>query len=271
MDTMIKDARSVENPISAMFDLSDDVNKQAVEMKKMVKYATIFISFGLFVNFLLILSTITNIIVMPILVALFIIGSLALRMIRRTGRFFDYYLLRHRAIVAVRDADPVVYIPKGETSTQRLMSYLNYSDPELRQVLASPGVVVKQQAILKGAKGTFYNFDQYVVRKPRFMGLPGYALYVKAFESPPTLKDLQAIGAGVQDITNDSKVLPRRIIALWTRTEDDNLDDDAYEFLTCSVMQGQLGRDTYTCAMQVVVENPDGTYDFIPWVVSPGG
>jgi len=50
---MQKDVRAVENPISAMFDLSEDVAQQAPNIKSLVHYASGFIAVWLFINVLL--------------------------------------------------------------------------------------------------------------------------------------------------------------------------------------------------------------------------
>ena len=116
---MKSDARAVENPISAIFDLSEKVAKQAPVIKSMVRYASAFIIVWLIVSFFLILALLAQGIVFMFLImlALFVVGFVALILLRRMNRFFRYYAARHRAIKAVRDMDPMVYVPRGKTPT----------------------------------------------------------------------------------------------------------------------------------------------------------
>ena len=49
------DVRAVENPITAIFDLAEDVNARLPKIRKVVRYTRIFVAFWLFVDFLVIL------------------------------------------------------------------------------------------------------------------------------------------------------------------------------------------------------------------------
>ncbi len=315
---MRKDARAVENPISAIFDLAEEVTEQHPKFKRLVKYATVFIAAWLFVDFLFIVSsslisfpfllilfislfllrwfdsttarailisvaTISTFLILllfwlpgavilgGILTGLFILGIVLLNLIHEIRTFFDYYWIRYRVIKSVRDEDPVMYIPKGESSVQRVLSFLAQRSPDLMKHFSAPAAVMTP-AILKGRGQFFYQFDAYASRRSGSLwrvlklGYPGYAIYIKSFAEKPRLQDLTALKAAVEEITAFTKLPPRRVIALWTRKSEEALDDDAYDFLTgeAGVIRG--GVSLMNCSLELISENPDGTYDFIPYV-----
>jgi hypothetical protein len=311
-----KDIRAVENPISAIFDLAEDVNAQAPKMKKMMKYVTIFVSIWLFLDFLfmvainpvsfpflillffslfslrwvtsnlsrlaliflaVVMTLLTvillnaNILIGALLTGLFVLGIVVLNLNSELKEFFEYYLIRHRAIKSVRDEDPVVYVPKGESAVDRLMSYLSFKNPQVRE-LQRRADYVQKPAILKGGSGVLYNFDCYVKSSAsalwRTLGIgnPGYALYIKNFEVKPRLKDLQALKTAVEDISMESKIPASRVIGLWRSSEDETIDDDLYEFLTGKIIEFRFRGNSFHTTMELITEKPDGTYDFIPFI-----
>ncbi|MFQ5883513.1 MAG: hypothetical protein ACE5IO_00265 [Thermoplasmata archaeon] len=312
------DARAIENPISAIFDLAEQVTEQHPKLKRLVKYATIFIGAWLFLDFLFIIgsvpisfpfllilfislfllrwfntvtaravliavstinaflillffSLVGAIILGAILTGLFILGLILLNLIHEIGSFFDYYWLRHRAIGSVRDEDPMMYIPKGEDSVHRVLNYLAQRSPDLQRDFSLSGTV-RCPAILKGRGEFFYQFDAFVSRpsgsfwKLLKVGYPGYAIYIKRFGEKPRLQDLIALKRAVEEITSVTKLPPRRVIALWARGAEESIDDDAYDFLTSEAGVVRGGVSLMNCSLELISENPDGTYDFIPYV-----
>ncbi len=313
------DVRAVENPISAIFDLAEEVNDQAPKIRRLLGYSRWFIGVWLFANFtmLMILTTtpflmlaltallfvsavalrwaqgtpsklfllaviaVTSVFIGSLaqgenyilgasLAALFVLGIVILNLMKEIRAFFGYYVLRHRAIKSVREEDPVVYVPQGEDAVQRLLSYLSERHPELRGH-ARQGYI-QAPAVLKGRSGLLYNFDAYVRGKPSALWKPlglgetGYALFIKLFTDIPTVKDLEALKRGVEDVSKAQKVPPSRVIALWTPQGEEALSDEAYDFLTTEVVTFRHGGQEFNCSMELVMEASDGTYDFIPFV-----
>src|SRR5947199_63097 len=150
-----------------------------------------------------------------VLVALFVLGFIILELMQDLRSFFDYFALRHRVIQRVRQADPVVYVPEGKDAVHRILSHLAATSPDVRGLMAVPGAVAIP-ALLTGKSGLTYSFDAYVRRSPsqlwRFtsLGSPGYAVFVKAFERAPTLQDLNALKAAVEDASMASRIPPAR-------------------------------------------------------------
>jgi hypothetical protein len=266
------DVRAVENPISAVFDLAEEVHDEVPRFRKLVTYATVFIGIWLIIDFLLILSSIIgrNAVLAIALLFLFVIGILALAMLRNLNDFMRYYARRHEAILRVRDEDPIVYVPKGDTAVVRLFHYIGSKNRAL-----APAVSAKQYqlgAILKGRSGLLYNFDGYLRSPPgplwRLLGLgyPGYQLMMKAFGYPPRPEDLISLKNAAEDVAKDNRMPPSRVIALWIRRADQELSEEAYRTISDSqVMFAHRGKK-FASSLELIIENEDGTYEFIPYM-----
>ncbi len=311
------DIRAVENPISAVFDLAEEVNEQAPKIRKLIGYSRFFIGIWLFANFLILMFFAAQPLLMlalvgllfvagvslrwtqsryskaflllvigitsvfigfihlenflgALLAALFVLGIVILNLMKDIRGFFNYYVLRHRAIKSVREEDPVVYVPQGEDAVQRFLTHLGQKHPELRGQ-ARQGYV-QAPAVLRGKSGLLYSMDAYVLGKPSALWKPlglgetGYAIFIKTFTESPAVKDLEALKRAVEDICEAQKVPPSRVIALWTPKEEEALSDEAYDLLTTSVVTFHHGGQEFNCSLELVTESPDGTYDFIPYV-----
>jgi len=267
------DVRAVENPISAVFDLAEEVNAEIPKFRKLVTYATIFIGIWLFIDFILMLATLgSQTVVGLLLLILFVVGVLALAMLRNLGDFMRYYAQRHTAIVRVRDEDPVIYVPKGDSAVLRLLELLRTRSPSMAQAIANHDYQVA--AILKGSSGLLYNFDAYLRSKPGTfwkllgIGYPGYQLFVKVFGYPPRPEDLAALKAATEDVCKDTRMPPSRVIALWTRKAEQDLSEQAYKLLSESQVAMSHRGKRYVSSLELIIENDDSTYEFIPYIAA---
>jgi len=321
-----RDARAVEDPMAAIFDLAESVDRQTPKIRRMLRYVRVFVSVWLLLDFFLIIvlaaigggnpgaafllfipiiallfamrrisgSTARLVLLIlvivfanlqiisiggllfvgVVLVALFVLGFIILELMRDLRSFFDYFALRHRVIQRVRQADPVVYVPEGKDAVERILAHLASSSPDVRGLMAVPGAVAIP-ALLTGKSGLTYSFDANVRRSPSqlwrtvSLGSPGYAVFVKAFEKAPTLQDLNALKAAVEDASLASRIPPARILVLWQAKGDESVTSDVYEFLTKEAAQVRLRGHTFVCSLELAVERDDGTYDFIPLVLEP--
>jgi hypothetical protein len=265
------DIRAVDNPISAIFDLAEDVNNEVPRFRKLVTYATIFIGVWLVISFLLMLALLfTNLILGLVVLFLFIIGVLALAMLRNLSDFMRYYSLRHAAIVRVRNDDPIIYIPKGETAVIRLLELIKARNPAMAAAISARQY--QSPSIQRGASSVFYNFDAYLVSKPGFLwkllgvGYPGYQLFIKCFQTAPRSEDLASLKRAAEDVSQATKLPPSRVIALWTRAPIHDLSEEAYHFLGEARVEFSHRTKHYSSTLELVIENQDGTYEFIPYV-----
>ena len=320
-----RDARAVEDPIAAVFDLAESVDRQTPKIRRMLRYVRVFVSLWLLLDFFLIIVTAaispggrpgeTFLLFFPIvglllamryaaqpssrmalfiavvvfgafqvlligglsflgavLVSLFILGFIILELMRDLRSFFDYFALRHRVILAVRQADPVIHVPQGKDAAARILAHLAATSPDVRAVMALPGAVAAP-AILTGRSGLAYNFDAYVRSEPtqltRIVGIghPGFAVFVKAFDRAPTAADLQYLKAAIEDVCLATRIPPARILAVWRAHGDASIAPDAYAFLNSEAARVTIRGSTYACSLELAREGDDGTYDFIPVVV----
>jgi hypothetical protein len=269
------DIRAVDNPITAIFDLAEEVNREAPRIRKMVRYGSAFIGIWLVIDFLLVLATLsTSFFVSVLLLVLFVFGVLALAMLRNFNDFFRWYVMRHAAIVSVRNDDPVVYAPKGDTAVQRLFSYIAARNPLMNEARALGRF--QAPAIVRGASGVFYNLDGYLVSKPGALwkllgfGYPGYQLFIKSFPVPPRPEDLMALRNAAADVSVATVSPPSRVIALWCRKESQELSDDAYALLSTAVISWSHWGKKFAGSLELIIENEDGSYEFIPYIAGPG-
>ena len=317
-----RDARAVEDPIAAVFDLAESVDRQTPKIRKVLRYVRWFVSLWLLLDFFLILilskaPVLTFLLFVPIVgallaaryvsqpssrlaltivaivfgafqvltageaflvnalfVSLFILGFVILDLMRDLRSFFDYFALRHRVILAVRQADPVVHVPQGKDAAARMLAHLAATSPDVRAVMTLPGAVAAP-ALLTGRSGLAYSFDAYVRSVPtqltRVLGIghPGFSIFVKAFDRAPTAADLQALKAAVEDVALATRIPPARILAVWRAHGDEAIAPDAYHFLNSEAARVTIRGSTYACSLELAREGDDGTYDFIPVVVNP--
>jgi hypothetical protein len=266
-----RDIRAVDNPISAVFDLAEEVNNEVPRVRKLVTYASVFIGAWLVISFvLMIVLLFSNFILAGVVLLLFIIGILAMAMLRNLGDFMRYYAMRHAAIVRVRNDDPVIYVPKGDTSVLRLMELIRARNPSMAKAIAERQY--QAPSIQRGVSSVFYNFDAYLSSKPGALwrslgfGYPGYQLFIKCFHAPPRPEDLAALKRAAEDVAEATKLPPSRVIALWSRTPDQELSDETYHLLESMTVQFAHRTKRYASTMELIIENQDGTYEFIPYV-----
>ncbi len=317
-----RDARAVEDPIAAVFDLAESVDRQTPRIRQVLRYVRWFVSLWLLLDFFLILILskapgLTFVLFAPIVgsllasryvqqpstrlaltivaivfgafqvlttgeaflvnalfVALFILGFVILDLMRDLRSFFDYFALRHRVILAVRQADPVVHVPQGKDAAARILAHLSSTSPDMRAVMAIPGALASP-ALLTGRSGLAYSFDAYLRSEPtpltRVLGIghPGFAVFVKTFERAPGPTDLKSLKTAVEDVCLATRIPPARILAVWRAHGDEAVTPDAYEFLTKEAARVTIRGSAYACSLELAREGDDGTYDFIPVVVEP--
>ena len=266
-----RDYRAVDNPITAVFDLAEDVNREVPKIRKLVTYATIFNGFWLVISFiLLIVLVFVNLGLAVAMLLLFIVGLLALTLLRNLGDFIRYYERRHAAILRVRYEDPVVQVPKGETPVLRFMELLRSRCPHMAAVIESRQY--QSPSLRRGRSSSLHSFDAYLAARPgpfwRVLGVgyPGYQLFLRCYHASPRPEDLAALKNAAEDVSRAEMMPPSRVIALWTRSPDQQLSDEAYHYLSTASVLFEHRAKRYAGTLELIIENQDGTYEFIPYV-----
>ncbi len=119
----------------------------------------------------------------------------------------------------------------------------------------------------------FYTFDAYFLGRPGPLwrplgvGYPGYQMFVRIFASAPKAEDFMFLKHAAEDVAIATKIPPSRVIALWSRKPTEDLSEDAYSAVTSQTALFSRRRKRYACSLELIVENEDGTYEFIPYIV----
>jgi len=289
------DPTAVENPISALFDLAEQVSEKAPYVRKNFWYSILFVGLWLGFSIVMLLSVLFSGLVVAALIFLFICvsGVVAFRMLYFDHKFFDYFSRRYNAIKLVRDGNPFRYMPQGDTPVERLLNHLMETHELLHRILQKYPETLRPSAIIKGRSGAAYRIDAYLEipgkshvwkdmsRNLGEQSLPvrvawrgasrrGYALFIKVFDTAPTLREITALEQAVNDVTALTGI-PPRVIAL-TEGGTGELPEDLYRHITeesvpVTVRKGIVGRKTFGYTVQTV-SGVDGCYDMVPFIAS---
>jgi len=150
------------------------------------------------------------------------------------------------------------------------------NDSKLDSALSQPIASRQYQlgAILKGDSGLLYSFDGYLRSDPgsvwRSLGIgyPGYQLIVKAFGYPPRPEDLLSLKNAAEDVSKQNRLPPSRVIALWIRRADQDLSEESYRTVMETKVAFAHRRKRFASSLELIIENEDGTYEFIPYMAA---
>lgn len=268
-----KSKKSMENPISAIFDLAEDVNKRVPKLKEWSFYALIFVVIWLFVNLVFVLITLGqgNILGMVLLIAILITGIIALMMLFELRDFLDYFVKRHRAIKTVREGNPIAKIPEGNSISERYLNYLKINNSTFREFVFKNPKALQFNAKVSGERYS-HNFNVFVFKKPSFIykyfGIDlfgyldkGYALFIKEYEKI-SLLELQNFIFEIEDVCNAIGVVLSRVVIL-TRIGEEGVAEDVYDYIINKKYSMKIKGRNYVPDIQIVSEIK-GNYDFVP-------
>lgn len=266
----------VEDPISAIFDLSDRVAEMAPTVRRMYRYtATILVVWIILTAILTLIAFTGGQWLFLFLVVLGLAaGLIALSLLRQTDRFFRSFASRHRAIRLVREADPVVKIPEGRTPVERLARYLAGSNDSVDRLLKESPGALRYRVTIPGTNRPVA-LDLVLARKGSLRwrvtgrGDPGYAIVARVLSDQPTLDEMRRFEADLGEVGGKLEAPVARAILL--RTKPGPISEDIYEFSVGHpvVVGYRLGKNRTT--LEIITENPDGTYDFVPHVLGIPG
>lgn len=198
---------------------------------------------------------------------LFAVGVAALAALALAVPHLRWVALRLDAIEEVEDAG-TVRIPAGRDPLHRFIAHLR-EDVRYRVLLDQIPEAGMVGAKLAGASGERHQFDLHIHLTWRGALDRGFALYLRQFSQPPSLDEVEAFERAVADVSKKTRVPPDRIVLLFSPEAEagfvGDIDDDVYERLTERHLTGRAGGRRYTCALELVTEQPDSTYEFIPY------
>lgn len=261
----------VEDPISAIFDLSDRAADMAPTVRRMYRYTATIVVIWIVLMAGVTLGTLGGAPWLSILSLLGLIaGVIALSLLRQTDRFFGAFVQRHRSIRLVRDADPVAKVPEGRTPVERLGRYLIQSNPSVGSAVEESPSAMQYRVGLPAA-GREVVFDLSVVRpggalwRSMGRGSAGFAILARVAGESVTLDDLRRLESDAHAVASRLPAQIVRLILLRPRTG--TLAEDAYEYAVGHAVEFRRGVGRFRAQLEVIGENPDGTYDFVPHVL----
>jgi hypothetical protein len=261
----------VEDPISAIFDLSDRTADMVPVVRRMYRYtAGILVVWIVLMAFVALLTFAAIPYVSVLAIVGLVVAAIGLSLLRRTDRFFRSFAQRHRSIRLLRDADPVVHIPEGRTPIERLARYLANSSPVVDAAVRENPSIVRYRTGLP-AHGRTVPFDL-VIEQPggtlaRTLGVGarGFTILARLGPDRPSVIELSQLEADAVAVTPRLSGAPVRLILL--RPVPGPLAEDAYEYTVGHPVEVPWGPGGTKLNLEIISENPDRTYDFVPHVM----
>jgi len=261
----------VEDPISALFDLSERAARMAPVVRRLYRYTAAILVTWIVIMVVLILVGL-GAAGWLVLLALIGLGGgvIALGLLRQTDRFFREFTQRYRWIQLVRDADPIAKVPEGRTPIERLGRHLAVANPRVAELLKGrPGSLRYRVGVRAGGREVPFDL---IVEEPagavaRWSGLgePGFAVLARSGPDAPTLDDLRRFESDAAAAAPGLDGRVARLILL--RTSVVPLPQEVYEYAVGHPAYVPWGFGRHRVTLEIVTENPDGTYDFVPHVL----
>ena len=261
----------VEDPIAAAFDLSDRAAQMEPTIRRMYRYtATVLVLYLLIMVVLFLLALGRDPFLALLALGAIAVGVIALSLVRETDRFFRSFAQRHRVIRLFRDAEPAPKIPEGRTPVERLARYLATSNATLERWVREHPESLRFRVALPGGLARA-PFDLVLTRPGSWsyrtfgLGYGGFTVLARVGPDAPTLYDLESFAAEVTAVAPALAGLPLRAILL--RQHPVPLIEPAYDFAVGHPIPVRRGATVGRCTLEVIGENPDGTYELIPYVL----
>lgn len=256
-----------EDPISALFELSNRAAEMGATVRKMYRYtATVVVLFLLIMVFLLFFGLATNLFFALLALLALVFGGIALSLLRETDRFYERFVQRHRAIKLLQDADPTPKVPAGRTPMERLGRYLAQSNSEIGGFLNEHPEALRYQ-VPAGGGASAAVFDLAIVRPGSAsfrwlgMGSPGFAVVARAGPDAPTVADVDAFA---REVRAAARRLPARLRrAILLRVHPVPIPEAVYEYAVGHPLDLPGG----PVPIEIVSEEANGTYDLVPHVL----
>jgi hypothetical protein len=259
--------RGVEDPISAIFELTDRASEMAPTIRRMSLYtATVIVLFLGIMVFLLLVGLSGNLAFAILALVAIVFGFVALSLLVETDRFYRSFSERYRRIKLLQDAEPAPKVPSGRTPMQRLVRYLAHSNPRIGGLLAERPEALRYRVRLAGSEAPI-PFDVAIVAPASITyrwlrsGDPGFTVLARLAPDEPTVADLDRFA---EDVAAASRKLPSQVRrAVLLRVHPVPISEPVHDFAVGHPIEVRGGR----VAIEIVSEQPDGTYDLVPHVL----
>lgn len=271
---------AMENPVSAVFDLTDKISHDFPRINNGIQATFIFglvttIILSIIYVALIIKSIPPDDLVMilssfSLFILFIVLAALLLNSYMKWTNLLRFFTRRYNAILAVRYSDPIVPISPGKTLIDRYLTHLWYSYPKFQWFLENNPNAVQ---IKSNPNNQNHYFDAYLRQKPELMwrlfrlGNQGYGFYIKTFNHIPSIEELKVLERNTQEISKQVSIPPSRSVALFQmESESGEINQKSYDYLINHSISVDIRGKKFKCPMQAVIEMKDNTYDFIPLI-----
>ncbi len=274
---------AVGDPIEALFNLSEDVAHAAPRIRRDFLWGALISLFFLGVLGAVVVVLVSVAFSAPrgevpaygiavLLVVVFIyIAVRGLLGAWRGWTLLGDFLRKHEAIRAVKNLDPIVRTPSGDTILSRYAQYLKSDDLSVKAIISKNPDAWQSPLEVKDTHGRIIKFDIGVVDRGSWsyrlagIGRSGRTLLVREVPIIPTLDDIEKLLREAK-IVGDSVGSHAERLVFLSKTAD-ALPDPVYDRLVGPPQLVRRGVIRRPCVVAVVSEASDGTYDFTPHIV----
>ncbi len=265
MDEVSK-SLSFTDPISAMFELNDDLMKRVGRFTYLLEYAHFG---GIFVLLLsapaLLVGFFDKWPFQELVLLGMVLGAsfLAWWYGRQEVRFLDEFRLRSAALSRAKNWEPHPTIPPGQDPMDRFLSYLKEQDDRFAYVCAKKAKRLEKRAELSGKSGKTYRFDAFF---NGWLFSWRHAPIMVFIRLVPTarVEDVQAMKMAVEDVL---AVLDYDgpVRAFIVQTHSGELPEEVMQYANehFLVYERTVGSKTLDWAspVEVIAEDPAGVYN----------
>jgi len=264
--------QGIEDPISALFDLADRAAAMAPVVRRLYRYTAAILVVWIAIMAILILVGLGSAGWLSILALIGLAaGVIALGLLRQTDRFFREFVQRHQWIRQVQEAEPASKIPDGRTPVERLARYLAVSNPRIeRRVTANPGSVRFRVSVHASRRDLPFDL---ILGEPsgtiaRWTGGDdaGFAIVARLGSASPTLAELRQLEGDA--VLSASSLEGRLVRIILLRPEPGPLAEEVYDYAVGHPVEVPWGFGRRRATLEIVTENANGTYDFVPHVLA---
>ncbi|MBM4249894.1 MAG: hypothetical protein FJ149_10785 [Euryarchaeota archaeon] len=200
-------------------------------------------------------------------ILLLLVGAGALAALAMSNPLLGWVAARLLAISECERAGPA-RIPPGRTPLERYVRHL-LADPRNGPALGEALRTARAGVTLNGASGAAHPFDLYLELPPGGALGGRRALFARVLDRPPGMADIDDIERAVRDVVSATSVPPARVVVIYAPGETgpfvERVEDAVFERLMESHLSGKVGWRGYCCAVELLSEEPDGTYDLVPF------
>jgi len=257
---------SFTDPISAIFELNEDLMKRVGRLTYLIEYAhlggaaiLLISAMALLIGFFNNWST-ENLIFVGLALGA---SLLAWWWGRQESRFLDEYLVRSSAVARAKNWEPHPKLPTGSDPLNRFLKYLQDQDERFARIYAKKPEKLEKNAQIAGKSGKTYRFDAYFRGWIFGWRVEPIVIFVRLVPAV-RIKDVREMKAAVEDIfAAEGQNGPVR--AFLIQTQGGDIAEDVLVQANEHVLEYErtVGGKTldWSSPVEVLAEDPSGVYN----------